>query len=405
MFFHQGLLYFVLRSCTLIGLVRTPTFEQISDLTGPVMIIGVFFAINIITNNASLMFIGLSLNQCLKAGSPLIMIAVAYLIEGKRTSRRQIGASTIVVFGSLLVVLKNPGFNWMGVILCLISAVSSSFQLSAAAITMKGKSNLVFHVTMYTALVVTFLCIPFVIVLELDDFHDYAQNTSMLNCMGLLLLGGGMAIIYLLVTNALIVNGGSVYLTVLGNFKLTLIVLISCIVFKDELAIINIIGIIITIMGFAIYSYMKDLDKKDSNNKKDSKYKEDDIERSDRSESLYSREDDGSNEEKQSLLVNGNGNVKSTTKIVAAKYLSSCNAQFIEGGMALFILCMIIAVVCTPHHALKQGATSAIHKEYVSHVHAAAAVLNADHSPHHVVPVTTTTTTTTSTTVAPQLGK
>ena len=368
------------------------------------MIIGVFFAINIITNNASLMFIGLSLNQCLKAGSPLIMIAVAYLIEGKRTSRRQIGASTIVVFGSLLVVLKNPGFNWIGVILCLISAVSSSFQLSAAAITMKGKSNLVFHVTMYTALVVTFLCIPFVIVLELDDFHDYAQKTSMLNCMGLLLLGGGMAIMYLLVTNALIVNGGSVYLTVLGNFKLTLIVLISCIVFKDELAIINIIGIIITIMGFAIYSYMKDLDKKDPNNKKDSKFKEDDIERSDRSDREDVDKHNGSNEEKQSLLVNGN--VKSTTKIVAAKYLSSRNAQFIEGGMALFILCMIIAVVCTPHHALKQGATSAIHKEYVSHVHAAAAVLNADHSPHHVVPVTTTTTTTTtSTTAAPQLGK
>ena len=105
----------------------------------------------------------------------MIMIAVAYIVERKATPLRQIGAASVVVFGSFLVVLKNPGFNIVGVSLCMISAVTGSFQFSVAAIVMKGKTNLVFHVTMYTALAVTFLCLPAVIVLELDDFHDYAR--------------------------------------------------------------------------------------------------------------------------------------------------------------------------------------------------------------------------------------
>ena len=51
-----------------------------------VILVGMLFGANIIANNASLIFVSLSLNQCLKASSPVLMIFVAYLVEGKKTT-------------------------------------------------------------------------------------------------------------------------------------------------------------------------------------------------------------------------------------------------------------------------------------------------------------------------------
>ena len=382
MFFHQGLLYFTLRTCTLLGIVPQPTHATKSDLAGPVMVVGTFFAVNVICNNASLIFISLSLNQCLKASSPMIMIAVAYCVESKSTPLRQIGAASVVVLGSFLVVLKNPGFDIVGVSLCLLSACMGCFQFSAASIVMKGKSNLVFHVTMYTALVVTFLCLPAIIVLELDDFHDYAKEHSMIKCMGLLFLGGSMAIMYLLVTNALIVNGGSVYLTVLGNLKLALIVLVSCWLFKDQLEAINMLGILVTIFGFGLYSYIKKKDTKaleaDANKHKSHAKAGDGIERM----PLEEDDLDIADEERQSLLVNsdfdgvggGNKGGRSKNKRVGRTGL------ILECGMALFVFAMAVGLILNPRHASimeKVGVTDDVTKAntYLSTKHAAHAVV------------------------------
>ena len=385
MFFHQGLLYFTLRTFTVLGFVPKPTFQTKSELVGPVMIVGFFFALNIICNNASLIYISLSLNQCLKAATPMIMIGVAYCVERKTTPLNSIAAASVVVFGSILVVLNNPGFNLTGICLCLISALTGSFQFSAAALTMKGQANLVFHVTMYTALVVTFMTLPAVVVLELDDFHEYAKQHSMFKCLGLLGLGGTMAIAYLLVTNALIVNGGSVYLTVLGNLKLSLIVLISCYVFQDKLAPINIIGILITILGFGLYSYIKKLNQQNKVSKSIQLNK--DIESFTRHEH---GEDDllASKEETQSLLVNGaqtyrNGNNENRKQSLGR------TVYYIEIAMAIFILSMAFAIICNPMHNLKQSqqstnSSSATNVAFSKvKVHASTASF---HVAHHPVP-------------------
>ena len=400
MFFHQGLVYFALRTCTLLNVLPRPTLATQHELAGPVMIVGTFFAINIICNNASLMYISLSLNQCLKAASPLIMICVAFFVERKATPLRQTGAACIVVVGSFLVALKNPGFDLLGVGLCLLSAATAAFQFSTASIVMQGNTNLVFHVTMYTALVVTFLTLPAVVALELDDFHAYAQEHSMLKCMGLLMLGGSMALLYLLVTNALIVNGGSVYLTVLGNFKLALIVLVSCWVFNDQLETINVVGIVITVVGFVFYSYVKKsyttstttLDAAAAAAAADAAFQTD-------GEDVDAL---GSNEEIQSLLVNGEpnrggrgGRGGSSGRGSGSRGLGnsqeeghSRTALFIELGMAFFILAMAAALVLNPHHAsLRRVPVNATTSEqlawHAASSHAAAFAAHGEDSPHH----------------------
>ena len=129
------------------------------------------FGANIIANNASLIFVSLSLNQCLKASSPVLMILVAYLVEGKKTSPSAAMAAVITCIGSFLVVLHNPGFDFVGVLLVGASTLAAAFQYAAASVTMKGETSLVVHTTMYSALVVCFFCLPLILILELEKFH------------------------------------------------------------------------------------------------------------------------------------------------------------------------------------------------------------------------------------------
>ena len=262
MFTHQLLLYTVLRSLTLCGVIERPTQKTHERITGPVILVGMLFGANIIANNASLIFVSLSLNQCLKASSPVLMIFVAYLVEGKKTTPSAAAAALLTCIGSFLVVLHNPGFDFVGVLLVGASTLAAAFQYAATSVTMKGETNLVVHTTMYSALVVCFFCLPLILILELDKFHAFVQTNSLFRCLGMLLVGGSMATAYLLVINGLIAIGGTVYLTVLGNAKLALVVLASCYIFEEELTRLNIVGIVITILGFWLFSVAKQRQKK-----------------------------------------------------------------------------------------------------------------------------------------------
>ena len=261
MFFHQLLLYSVLRSLTLCDLIERPSVQTVNNITGPVIIVGLLFGANIVTNNASLMFVSLGLNQCLKASTPLLMIFVAYFVEGKKTTVSMASSAILTSVGSFMVALHNPGFDFIGVVLVMASAFLAAFQYAAASVTMRGQTNLVVHTTMYSALVVCFFCLPLILGLELDKFHDYVRRNSLLECLGVLFVGGSMATGYLLVINGLIAIGGTVYLTVLGNAKLALVVLASCYIFEEQLTRFNMIGIFVTILGFICYNFAKQKQK------------------------------------------------------------------------------------------------------------------------------------------------
>ncbi len=355
MFFHQALLYSVLRVCTIVGVFDRPNAETLKSLTSPVLIVGMLFGTNIIANNASLIFVSLSLNQCLKAGSPLLMIAVAWMVEGKKTRASAAAAAVVTTVGSLLVVLHNPGFDVFGVALVGVSTLAAAFQYSAASITMRGKTNLVVHTTMYSALVVCYFCLPLILFLELDNFHDYSDTHSMSSCLGMLLLGGSMATAYLLVTNGLIALGGSVYLAVLGNAKLALVVLVSCYIFDERLTTMNVLGIVVTILGFFLYTWAKQRAAKQDLLQK-------------RIEQIYRDEELTDEEEQQSLLQSMNtpngpghrGHQGAVDRAAAAAAAGTagqkearstwCTMLVLEMSLTIFIYCMAVAIVVPPRH-------------------------------------------------------
>ena len=355
MFTHQLLLYTVLRSLTLCGVIERPTQKTHERITGPVILVGMLFGANIIANNASLIFVSLSLNQCLKASSPVLMIFVAYLVEGKKTTPSAAAAALLTCIGAFLVVLHTPGFDFVGVLLVGASTLAAAFQYAATSVTMKGETNLVVHTTMYSALVVCFFCLPLILILELDKFHAFVQTNSLFRCLGMLLVGGSMATAYLLVINGLIAIGGTVYLTVLGNAKLALVVLASCYIFEEELTRLNIVGIVITILGFWLFSVAKQRQKKREKLQEELR-------------KIYEEDFEDVDEERQSLLKDlsasqGGGGKSNDAMSSSLKQehvrRSMCCAYTLEAALAVFVVCMAVALFMPPRGTHNNGAVRA----------------------------------------------
>ena len=268
------------------------------------------------------------------------MIFISYIVEGKKTTPSVGAAALLTCAGSTLVVLHNPSFDLAGVFLVLTSLVAAAFQYAAASLTMKGNTSLVFHTTMYTALVVCFFCLPLILILELDRFHAFVRTNSLLQCLGMLLVGGSMATAYLLVINGLIAIGGTVYLTVLGNAKLAIVVLVSCYVFEEKLTRLNIVGICITIVGFWLFSLAKQRQKRKEKLQEELR-------------KIY-EEEDGDDEENQSLLGNPNsmsGDHRGPETVKNEREEEEHTRQLplallVSTAMVVFVISLAVALVC-----------------------------------------------------------
>ena len=149
-----------------------------------------------------------------------------------------------------------------------------------------------------------------------------------------------MATAYLLVINGLIAIGGTVYLTVLGNAKLAIVVLVSCYVFEEKLTRLNIVGICITIVGFWLFSLAKQRQKRKEKLQEELR-------------KIY-EEEDGDDEENQSLLGNPNSRsgdhrgpetVKNEREEEEHTRRTASCAFGLEAAMVVFVISMAVALV------------------------------------------------------------
>ena len=148
-----------------------------------------------------------------------------------------------------------------------------------------------------------------------------------------------MATAYLLIINGLIAIGGTVYLTVLGNAKLAIVVLVSCYVFEEKLTRLNIVGICITILGFWLFSLAKQRQKRREKLQEELR-------------KIY--EEDGDDEENQSLLEDPTSSSADYRGPEAIKNeleqeehirrTASCIFG-LEAAMVMFLISMAVALV------------------------------------------------------------
>ena len=85
---HQAGIFMTIKLLIQCGFVKKLALKEKRKLLFPCMIIGTLFGLNIVANNSSLVYISLTLNQCIKATSPAFVMIFAYCLEGKKYSMR-----------------------------------------------------------------------------------------------------------------------------------------------------------------------------------------------------------------------------------------------------------------------------------------------------------------------------
>jgi len=106
-----------------------PTFEQFKMYKWEALTLSICSTVNITCNNASLMKIGLFVNQVIKALSPLLSMLFSFLILKRKYSPQLIASVIAIAVGAgMSVPFKDPSFSVIGIFLVLIATFASSLK-------------------------------------------------------------------------------------------------------------------------------------------------------------------------------------------------------------------------------------------------------------------------------------
>jgi len=209
-----------------------------------------------ILENVAIEYISISLNQILKAASPALVMILSYYLEGKTYSKTIISTIIITIIGAILTVYHNPDYQTFGFIATVLSTIFGAVQVVISAMLLQKSLFSPVEITLFISAPSLLTVLPIFITFEAKDFFNYTNFTQN-GILGLLILMSFLGFAYTLAQFFVINYTSSVYMAVIGNIKVVLLVILSAIIFQSQFTTINIIGVIIAIIGFCIYNFLK----------------------------------------------------------------------------------------------------------------------------------------------------
>ena len=239
---------------------RTISWKQFIDNKFALLVFGVVFSSNIVTNNASLVYISLSVNQVIKCLVPIPAIIFSYFIERKTYSYPILGASLVLTLGACMSIpWDSPKVTPLGSFLALWSTAMSGLRPVLTALLLQNSKEsglspvplLWYDAAFSTVLLFLAFSISEETLLVAQFFkRDTAAG------MGILFGGSMCAFAYNIVVFYLVKVTSSLTSVVLANLKTTLIIVIAVLLWDKEISMISVIGFGIFFAGLFAYSYL-----------------------------------------------------------------------------------------------------------------------------------------------------
>jgi drug/metabolite transporter (DMT)-like permease len=244
----------------LVPVNRTICWKQFVDNKFALLVFGVVFSSNIVTNNASLVYISLSVNQVIKCLVPIPAIIFSYFIEKKTYSYPILGAALVLTFGACTSIpYDSPKVTPIGSFLALWSTAMSGLRPVLTALLLKNskESGLTpVPLLWYDALFSTiFLFLAFLVSEETVTVSQFFKEDTAAG-MGILIGGSFMAFAYNIVVFYLVKVTSSLTSVILANLKTTLIIVIAVMLWDKQISPISIVGFAIFFAGLFAYSYL-----------------------------------------------------------------------------------------------------------------------------------------------------
>lgn len=270
LFFHKFHFRFpVLISCSHMGVTCIFSYWTVRKLNLPITIqkdqkknlilFSILFMSNILTGNFGLRYVSVSLVQVVRSTIPGITIALSIILLNKRYSLKHYLAIFLIVVGVILASLGEVEFHLTGfvsvVLVCFLSALKSVLSNKFLI------GSMSFHpfVLLYYMSLFSFLQL-YVISIVIGELQDAVYWW---------LENGSAGLFIFLLTNSLfafLLNVSNFYtnqktsaltVTVIGNLKHIITIVLSIIIFDTPLTMLNIFGTVVTVIGAGIYSIIE----------------------------------------------------------------------------------------------------------------------------------------------------
>jgi drug/metabolite transporter (DMT)-like permease len=240
---------------------RTISWKQFVDNKFALLVFGVVFSSNIVTNNASLVHISLSVNQVIKCLVPIPAIIFSYFIEKKTYSYPVLAAAGVLTFGACMSIpYDSPKVTLLGSVLALWSTAMSGLRPVLTALLLKNSKEsgltpvpLLWYDAAFSTI---FLFFAYLVSDETLTVAGYFVDYGYGRGVSILVGGSFMAFAYNIVVFYLVKVTSSLTSVVLANLKTTLIIVIAVLLWDKTISWISVLGFVIFFSGLFAYSYL-----------------------------------------------------------------------------------------------------------------------------------------------------
>ncbi|EGC31447.1 hypothetical protein DICPUDRAFT_99209 [Dictyostelium purpureum] len=225
-------------------------------------LVSVFQAFTYVLENYSIAGLSISLNQIIKSTGPVFIILIGYILYRETYSIQIILSTLILILGVSLSVYHNPDFKITPSLYALGSIIFAAVQTLLIAKLLKDPKLNTLSIVVTTSFPSAITClILFFITGEYKELHSYTGSATEPTIIVILLAIA--ACFYNLSHFYIVEYTSALYYVIIGNIKVILLIIVSFFVFKTntEFTTVNIIGMVITIIGFLIYNYFKYYEK------------------------------------------------------------------------------------------------------------------------------------------------
>ncbi|KAG9321305.1 hypothetical protein KVV02_007878 [Mortierella alpina] len=268
---------FLLSSLTLLLVpsLRPQSAPSAKDLGTKIMPCAVASGLDVGLSNSSLKSITLAFYTMCKSSSLAFVLLFAFAFKLERPTWTLAGVIGVICVGLFMMVMSEVDFVLIGFIQVMLASVLGGLRWSLTQLLLErtdtktgSLANPISTIFFLSPIMGVCLC---VVAGMFEGFGNIFRSEffqtvgSSLGTLGLLFLGGIFAFAMVLAEFNLIARTSVVSLSVLGIIKEVVTIVVSSLVFHDQLTLVNILGLFITLTGIGFYHFMKLRVMKDKN--------------------------------------------------------------------------------------------------------------------------------------------
>ncbi|KAJ3096971.1 Triose-phosphate Transporter [Phlyctochytrium planicorne] len=245
--------------------LKPKKYPPIKDYLLRVLPCGIATGLDIGLSNSSLKTISLSFYTMVKSGAPVFVVLFAFWFGLERPTWTISGIIMIICLGVLLMVIHETNFHLVGYLQVQIATILAGFRWSITQILLEresiGMSN-PFATSFFLAPVMAVCLGVASLVLEgtpmslVASIH-FSTFSKTLETLGWISVGGIVAFVLVISEFKVISTTSVVTFSIAGIFKEIVTITASAVVFKDRFTPTNILGLVISLIGIALYNYVR----------------------------------------------------------------------------------------------------------------------------------------------------